>query len=129
MKPTKEVKKALDEWAKKEELGYSNWQDWKKVMDESASRNVYPVNTIKEVEDLVQHIWDTAYKKGKKDVLPQFIKDVKRNSEINCKIQAKEIFKAMERYGGMSCSDSECRGAWGICDSNWQKLKTKYKVK
>jgi len=99
MKPTKEMRKILAEAIRKEYNGVA---------------------------------WREAFIKGNLPAIRESLFDFEELLILYQNVSeamAKKIFNEFYRYGHMSCSCKDCSGAWGICDSNFQKLKKRWKVK
>ena len=120
MKPTKEVKKALDKWTKTISFvkPFSEWENDKK------GRCMMPK---KEIEDLAQHIWDTAYVQGlkKQEKIVDGLMKERGNTWRQARTQtAKEIFEELEHHNFVAYTP---KGNISMKFSRtYQKLKKKY---
>ena len=138
MKPTKEVKKAVDVWINKDGIQYEDdGQDMqvahtrKEVMDNYFRLRI----ELEELEDLAQFIWDTATEKERnRKIIPLSgnWKSLDGIIEKRASTQtAKEIISELKLKGQEETYwvGKATKKYFVISDVEYQKLKKKYKVK
>jgi hypothetical protein len=116
MKPIKEVKKALDDWAKKE-LKCKNWNE---------------AGELGLIEGIpIQFIWDTAIE-SYKERLSKATGYWKTHEETKMLVKrastqtANEIFDDLEENGAMYSDGVDDDSGYAFIGELWKKLKKKY---